>query len=65
MIEAYGPIPSLQGVTPDSLIARLGSDKKTLQGRIHFVLPVRIGETVIASDVPLNNVFAAIQQALS
>lgn len=50
-IEQYGPIPSLEGITVESLTARLGSDKKTLHGRTHFVLPTRIGEVKITADV--------------
>ena len=34
-----GPIPSLDGIRPEALQARLVSDKKTIQGKVHFVLP--------------------------
>ena len=35
-IRKYGPIPSLEDITPESLVARLRSDKKTIRGRVHF-----------------------------
>src|SRR6185312_13525049 len=44
MLKAYGPIPPLDGISPENLFARLVRDKKTVQGVVHFVLPVRIGE---------------------
>lgn len=63
-VAAYGPVPSLDGITPDHLLARLVSDKKTIQGKVHFVLPDRIGHTVIRSGVPDLDVLAAIRAAL-
>jgi len=50
-IELFGPIPSMEGIRTESLMARLGADKKTLHGKVHFVLPVRIGEVKITSDI--------------
>jgi 3-dehydroquinate synthase len=50
-IELYGPIPELGGITAESLTARISSDKKTVHGKTHFVLPARIGEVKITSDV--------------
>ncbi len=49
LIDDYGPIPSLAGVPAEALAARLGSDKKTISGQVHFVLPDRIGHTRIVS----------------
>ena len=63
-IEAYGAIPSLSGITSEALMARLVSDKKTIGGRVHFVLPTRIGETVIRSNVPDDAIRAAIEASL-
>ncbi len=63
-IEAYGAIPSLSGITSESLMARLVSDKKTIGGNVHFVLPTRIGATVIRSNVPDDAIRAAIEASL-
>jgi len=47
----YGPLPrvtcDVQGV-----LDRLASDKKTVAGAVHFVLPQKIGKVEISSDVP-------------
>ena len=64
-VEAYGALPSLAGIHPHSIAARLKSDKKTVQGKIHFVLPERIGSVKITADVDEGNVLAAIEEALA
>ncbi len=51
VICRYGPLPSAEELDPDRLLARLGSDKKTVQGKIHFVLPTAIGEVKIVSEI--------------
>ncbi len=64
-IQTYGPIPPLDGISADRLIARLVSDKKTIQGKVHFVLPVRVGEVTVTSSVEDGSVLSAIQAALA
>jgi len=64
-IRLYGPIPSLAGIPADRLLARLASDKKTIQGKVHFVLPVRIGEVTVVSGIRDDLALAAIQAALA
>jgi 3-dehydroquinate synthase len=65
VLDAYGPIPSVSGISAEALQSRLLKDKKTVQSRIHFVLPVRIGEVVVRADIPENDVRAAIDRALA
>src|SRR6202167_4490392 len=64
-VNSYGPLPPLSGVDPGRLAARLKSDKKTVKGKIHFVLPERIGAVKITSDVQERFVTAAIEEALA
>ncbi len=63
-IDLYGPIPPVDGIPTGNLFARLVHDKKTIQGRVHFVLPVRIGEVVVVSGVDDKLVREAIRSAL-
>ncbi len=63
-LNDYGPIPSIAGINPAALQARLLKDKKTVQSRIHFVLPVNIGEVVVRGDIPETSVAQAIELAL-
>jgi 3-dehydroquinate synthase len=63
-IRAYGPLPSVAGLDPCKLHARLKGDKKTVRGRVHFVLPERIGRVRITADIDEHLALAAIEQAL-
>ncbi|HLH42870.1 MAG TPA: 3-dehydroquinate synthase [Bryobacteraceae bacterium] len=65
VIDKYGPIPSLAGVSAANIAGRLRSDKKTVQGKIHFVLPVRIGAVRIVSDVAPGLALECIEAALA
>lgn len=64
VLDRYGPIPSTAGIRAEALQSRLVKDKKTIQSKIHFVLPVRIGEVVVKSDVAPEPVLQAIERAL-
>jgi 3-dehydroquinate synthase len=65
LVNSYGPFPTLEGIRPERLFARLASDKKTLQGKVHFVLPVRIGAVKVVSGIPEATVMPAIEWALT
>jgi 3-dehydroquinate synthase len=65
MLRLYGPIPPLDGIPAENLFARLVHDKKTVQGKVHFVLPVRIGEVTVAAGIDDQLVLEAIRSALS
>lgn len=65
VLELYGPIPAVDGLSAQKLKARLVHDKKTIQGKVHFILPIRIGEVVSVSDVEDRMVEEAIRSALS
>src|SRR5262245_7236769 len=64
-IRRYGPIPSLNGIPAGALLGRLTADKKTIQGKVHFVLPRKIGEVTVVSGVEENLVLSAIEAALA
>ena len=63
-VNSYGPFPSLNGIDPARLAARLKNDKKTVRGKIHFVLPERIGAVKIRADMDDQSVLSAIEKAL-
>jgi 3-dehydroquinate synthase len=64
MIHAYGPIPPTDGLSAENLLALLAHDKKTVQGVVHFILPVRIGEVKVVSGAGEAVVLRAIRLAL-
>ena len=64
-VDRYGPIPSLKGVAAEAVVGRLARDKKTLQGKVHFVLPEKIGQVKILSGLDERAVLAAARAALA
>jgi 3-dehydroquinate synthase len=60
----YGPLPSAKDLDAGRLIAKLGSDKKTVKGQVHFVLPTTIGAVKIVSGIPEERIQRAIVEAL-
>ncbi len=63
-VELYGPVPPLNGVSAGAIVRRAVADKKAVQGRVRWVLPERIGEVKVVSDLDSALVRAAIQDAL-
>jgi 3-dehydroquinate synthase len=64
-IDSYGPLPALDGISRDRIAARLVSDKKTVQGKIHFVLVEGVGRVKIVAGVAEDRVHAAIDAAMN
>jgi 3-dehydroquinate synthase len=64
-IKLYGPIPPLTGIDPGALVAHMLHDKKTIQGKVHFVVPVRIGEVTVISGVDESLVLESVRTALA
>jgi len=52
LILRAGRLPSLPRIPRDRLWRILRGDKKSRAGKLHFVLPKRIGEVEIAADIP-------------
>ena len=60
LITAMGPLPAVADLDAAQVVEAVGRDKKVIHGRLHYVLPVTIGETTIADDVTR----AELEQAL-
>jgi 3-dehydroquinate synthase len=63
-ICAYGPIPPADDLSRDRLIKKLGSDKKTLGGKVHFVLPTAIGNVKVVPGVEETLIRQAMSESL-
>jgi 3-dehydroquinate synthase len=59
--RSVGKLPKLE-VKSKNILKRLQSDKKTRNGRVHFVLPTEIGKVEVVKDVPENVVLAAVEE---
>jgi 3-dehydroquinate synthase len=64
VICSYGPLPAINDLNPERLMARLASDKKTLQGKIHFVLPTSIGAVTVRNGIDPAFIRQATTEAL-
>ena len=64
LILAYGGIPSAAGLDAKNIAARIHGDKKTIGGRVHFILADTIGQVGVVVDPPTDQVVRATQQAI-
>lgn len=64
-IDLYGPLPEARDLKPENLLARLESDKKTIQGKVHFVLPTEIGAVKVVSGIDPALIRTAIVDAFA
>jgi 3-dehydroquinate synthase len=61
LILSYGSLPKVD-VRGKAVIKRLTRDKKTVEGKVHFILPIEIGKVNIVSDVPERAVLQAMEE---
>ena len=61
VIARMGPLPSTADLKANEVLDAVLKDKKVSKGTLHFVLPVRIGETTIVSDVTQKELKAALK----
>jgi 3-dehydroquinate synthase len=60
-VFSYAPLPKVD-VRPKAVVKRLTRDKKTVDGKIHFILPREIGKVDIMTDVPERAVLQAVEE---
>ena len=65
LIESLGLPTRAEGCTVDNMYREIFHDKKTIAGKVHWVLLDRIGHTVIRDDVPEGVVRAAMRDVLA
>lgn len=61
LIWRVGPLRPVRDLMPERVLSLLPRDKKAVGGRIHWVLPDRIGKVRIVADVPPRAVAAAFR----
>jgi 3-dehydroquinate synthase len=60
----YGPIPPLGDLRAEALAGHILKDKKTMQGKTHFVLAESVGKVRVVSGIAADDVVAAAAAAL-
>ncbi len=61
LVRRVGPLPPIRDLSAKKILRLLPRDKKAIGGRIHWVLPERIGKIRVTPDVPAEAVAAAFQ----
>ena len=65
LIERLGLPTKAEGCTVDAMYAGIFHDKKTVNGKVNWVLADRIGHTIVKNDVPEDVVRAAMAGILA
>ena len=63
-IHRVGALPKTNSIALNGIIAAMQHDKKSVRGRLTFVLPKEIGQVVLRSDVPNRVIRSSIRRAL-
>jgi 3-dehydroquinate synthase len=64
LLEAFA-LPTAPERWPiDTLIQTMRSDKKSVNGRLRFILPRRLGEVALFDDVPETDVRQVLKEAI-
>ena len=53
---------SIIDLTPESIVRYMETDKKVKDGKLRFVLPVRLGQVTLRDDVPKETVIRALKE---
>jgi 3-dehydroquinate synthase len=62
LILQMGPLPSVSDLPAAQVVEAVARDKKVIAGRLHFVLPTRIGETKTVTDVTIEELEKAARE---
>jgi len=62
LVRDIGPLPGLRGLAVRRILDLLPQDKKAVGGRIHWVIPERIGKVRISEQVPTSLVETAFRE---
>ena len=60
-VLSLGKLPRVSA-SPKRVVARLGSDKKARGGKVHFILPTKIGAVEVVSGIPESVALEAVEQ---
>lgn len=61
LLQSLGLPTKLPDVDDDELVTAMQHDKKTEQGRLHFILPTELGQVILVADVRPSDVISALR----
>jgi 3-dehydroquinate synthase len=62
LIALLGPLPAISDLSAAQLIQAVRRDKKVVNGRLHFVICIEIGATMIVDDVTEDELSASLRR---
>lgn len=62
LIASLGPLPPIADISTADMLEAMHHDKKTVAGRLHFVLPTAVGAATIVDDVEEKELRAALKK---
>ncbi len=65
LLEWCGLPTTVDSIDREQLTRTMLLDKKVKDGRLHFVLPVRLGEAKIVADVSVDEILSTIEKGSS
>src|SRR5215203_1729639 len=63
LVGSLGPLPSITDLRVDDAIEAIRHDKKVVDGRLHFVLPLALGQATVVDDVTEGELGEALGRA--
>ena len=64
-VDALGPLPRVNDLRSQDVLAAMAHDKKVAQGKLPFILPTAIGAVTVRDDVAPAVVRAAVRELLA
>jgi len=64
-IDSLGPLPKLDDLRTQDVIAAMAHDKKVAQGRLPFILPTAIGAVTVRDDIAPSIIRTAVRETLA
>ena len=62
LIAQLGPLPPILDLTIAEILEVVRRDKKVVNGKLHFVIPIQIGATVTIDDVTEDELTAVLRR---
>jgi 3-dehydroquinate synthetase len=64
-VDELGPLPRINDLKIQDVIAAMSHDKKVAQGKLPLILPTKIGSVVVRDDIAPALIRAAVRELLA
>lgn len=63
LLARFGELPRIDDLRASDVMTAIGRDKKMVEGRLHFVLPIAVGRVEIVQDVSADELLESLTAA--